>query len=88
MDRVDALTGLAMAVALLLVVFVENALRAAGLTTVAAAVYPVGYGAIVLSAWHLWIRPLDLRAPDQGDDVWRTDSDGGSQPRETGMETE
>lgn len=81
MDLVDALTGLALAVGLLLVVLVENALRAAGLETVGAFVYPVGYGILVLTAWYIWIRPLDLRGPDPDEEVWQSDDLDESHPR-------
>jgi len=72
MDAEDAVTALALSAGLLLVVFVENALKSLGVGPVATVVYPVGYGALVLVGWHVWIRPLDIRAPDPADSVWQS----------------
>lgn len=90
MDRVDAITGLALAVGLLLVVMVEHALRGAGLETLGLLAYPVGYGSLVLVAWYVWIRPLDLRSPAPGDDVWRSDrsTDGDRRGERRGEDAE
>ena len=74
MDRTDALTALALVFGLVLVALLEQTLRVAGLTTIAAVVYPVGYGALVLVGWYVWIRPLDLRSPTTTGDVWEAKS--------------
>lgn len=72
MDRADALTALALVVGLLLVVMVEKALGAAGLELLSTLAYPVGYGSLVLVAWYVWIRPLDIRSPSPDDRIWRS----------------
>ncbi|PSQ42380.1 hypothetical protein BRD17_08835 [Halobacteriales archaeon SW_7_68_16] len=60
MDRADAVTALALAVGFLLVVAVENTLRSLGFGALGLAVYPVGYGTLVVVAWYVWIRPIDF----------------------------
>jgi len=48
-------------VAALAVVGVGNHLLAAsGYDTAGSALYAVGYGSIVVAAWYVWLRPLDL----------------------------
>lgn len=80
MDRVDALTALAFAVGLLLVVLVENLLRSLGFETLGLIVYPIGYGTLVVLAWYIWIRPLDFDSSPGS--VWREESDGETAERE------
>lgn len=39
----------------------------AGYETLGAAVFVLGYGAMVLFVWYRWIRPLDLTGPSGRD---------------------
>lgn len=59
---------IALGVTLLAVVVipgVANALLSqAGYGTVGSAVWAVGYGSGAVFVWYVYIRPLDLRAPD------------------------
>lgn len=76
MDRGDIALALALLVGVALTGQVAGLVRSAGLSTAADFVWPVGYGTIVLAAWFVWIRPIDLRAPSPDDgDIWTTDAD-------------
>jgi hypothetical protein len=74
MDHVDIVTGLALVVGILLTGLVENLLQSAGLTTLSTVIWPIGYGTALLTAWYVWIRPLDFQAPDGSEEtIWEPD---------------
>ncbi|WP_206425170.1 hypothetical protein [Halosimplex salinum] len=76
MDRGDVAMALALLVGVALTGQLAGLVKSAGFPVVGSVVWPVGYGTIVLAAWYLWIRPLDLRAPTPDDgDPWATDPD-------------
>ncbi|PSQ01753.1 hypothetical protein BRC92_10115 [Halobacteriales archaeon QS_4_69_31] len=73
MDRADAVTALALVVGLVLVVVLEGLVRSLGFETLGLAVYPVGYGTLVVVAWYVWIRPLEF--DQRPGPVWERDDD-------------
>ncbi|MFC7140508.1 hypothetical protein ACFQMA_11795 [Halosimplex aquaticum] len=75
MDRVDLVTGLALVVLIILAGILENMFQSAGLTTLSAFVWPVGYGTAIITAWYIWFSPLDFQAPDSSEEtVWETET--------------
>lgn len=79
MDRGDVTLALALLVGVALTGQVTGLLRSAGLQVAGSAVWILGYGSIVLAAWYVWIRPLDLRAPGDAD-PWGPDSEEATEP--------
>ncbi|MFC7140074.1 hypothetical protein ACFQMA_09535 [Halosimplex aquaticum] len=76
MDRGDIALALALLVGVALTGQVAGLVRSAGFSAASGLVWPIGYGSIVLAAWYVWIRPIDLRAPTPGDaDPWGADSE-------------
>jgi hypothetical protein len=76
MDRADIATALALLVGVALTGQLAGLVRSAGFPLLGSAVWPIGYGSIVLAAWYVWIRPLDLRAPTPNDgDPWNAETD-------------
>ncbi|WP_415383180.1 hypothetical protein [Halosimplex sp. TS25] len=81
MDRGDLALALALLVGIALTGQVAGLVRSAGFSTVSGLVWPIGYGSIVLAAWYVWIRPIDLRAPTPDDaDPWATDGEEHTDP--------
>ena len=44
----------------------DYALKQAGAPSLGAAVWAMGYTAMVIVVWYNWIRPLDITGPDGG----------------------
>ena len=76
MDRFDVALALALLVGVALVGQVVGLLESVGFGTYTPIIWLLGYGGIVLTAWYVWIRPLDIHSPDRDDDsAWETDAD-------------
>ncbi|ELZ27007.1 hypothetical protein C475_08731 [Halosimplex carlsbadense 2-9-1] len=76
MDREDIALALALFVGIALTGQVAGLVRSAGFEGLGTLVWPVGYGSIVLAAWLVWIRPMDLDARDPDDpDIWGPDEE-------------
>ncbi|WP_436923442.1 hypothetical protein [Halosimplex amylolyticum] len=76
MDRGDIALALALLVGIALTGQVAGLVRSVGFSAASGLVWPIGYGSIVLVAWYVWIRPIDLRAPTPGDgDPWAAEPD-------------
>ncbi|WP_459194662.1 hypothetical protein [Halosimplex sp. J119] len=81
MDRGDIALALALLVGVALTGQVAGLVQSAGLVAASDFVWPIGYGSIVLTAWYVWIRPIDLRAPSPDDgDIWTADADETADP--------
>ena len=82
MDRADVATALALLVGVALTGQLAGLVESAGFPLLGSAIWPIGYGSIVLAAWYVWIRPLDLRAPTPGDgDPWDAETDESTEPK-------
>jgi hypothetical protein len=55
---------------------VAGLVESAGYEGLGSLVWPIGYGSVVLAAWYVWIRPMDLGAHDSDDtDLWGPDEE-------------
>ncbi|WP_436906872.1 hypothetical protein [Halosimplex marinum] len=76
MDYGDIALALALLVGIALTGQVAGLVESAGFEGLGSVVWPVGYGSVVLAAWYVWIRPMDLGVPDpDGTDLWETDEE-------------
>lgn len=81
MDRGDIVLALALLVGVALTGQLVGLLESAGFSTLSTLVWPLGYGSVVLVAWYVWIRPLDLRAPTRDEeDLWASDPEDVREP--------
>lgn len=65
MGRRDAIAFGAVLVAIVVLPGLANAILAdAGYETLGSVVWALGYGSGALFVWYVWIRPLNVRAPD------------------------
>ncbi|WP_142980587.1 hypothetical protein [Halonotius terrestris] len=90
----ELFTGKRRYAVLLVVVFVltgivENYLVSIGYGTLATIVFILGYGHVVIGAWYIWLRPLEMTGPvgDAGN-IWDSDDDSDNQPEKTPTSTE
>ena len=75
MDREDVALALALLVGIALTGQLAGLVRSAGYPAVGSVVWPVGYGSIVLAAWFVWIRPMDLGSHSEHVDTWTPDDE-------------
>ncbi|QLH84735.1 hypothetical protein [Halosimplex pelagicum] len=76
MDREDIALALALLVGVALTGQVAGLVESAGFEGLGSLVWPIGYGSVVLAAWFVWIRPMDLGATDPDDtDLWGPDDE-------------
>lgn len=62
--RTKLLFGLTLLCVVLFPGLGKAALDSLGYQTVGTLVWAVGYGSGVLMIWYVWVRPVDLRAPE------------------------
>jgi len=71
MDKFDAALALALLVGVALTGQLVGLVGPNGPELLRYAIWTLGYGSVVLTAWYVWIRPHDFRAPGSGEeDVW------------------
>ena len=67
--------ALALLVGIALTGQVAGLVESAGYEGVGSLIWPVGYGSIVLAAWFVWIRPMDLGSHADDVDTWGPDDE-------------